>query len=91
LSSNTTTQDTACNQDFVIYGPRTDIELRSNAYFCGAIAGKTITADSGSHVLTSNVAQQYTLPGWVDHYDIQDYKECTGAMPSGTTAPNSGC
>ena len=40
MSSNTI-QNVACNQDFVVYGPRTDIVFASNSYFCGAVAGKT--------------------------------------------------
>jgi type II secretory pathway pseudopilin PulG len=89
MSSNTTAQLT-CNQDFVIYGPRTDIEMRSNSYFCGAVAGKTIHVDSNTQILTSNVAQQYTLPNWVDHYELNGYKEC-GPVPSGATTPDAGC
>jgi hypothetical protein len=89
MSSNTT-QDVACNQDFIIYGPRTDIVLASNSYFCGAVAGKTITVSSNTSVKTSNEATQYTLPGWVDHYAIDDFRECTGAMPN-TGSPSSGC
>jgi hypothetical protein len=89
MSSNTT-QDVACNQDFVIYGPRTDMVFASNSYFCGAVAGKTITVSSNTTVKTSNEATQYTLPGWVDHYAIDDFKECTGVMPA-SGSPSSGC
>jgi type II secretory pathway pseudopilin PulG len=93
MASNTT-QDLACNQDFVIYGPRTDIVLASNSYFCGALAGKTVRTDNNNNanvtIRTSNEATQYTLPGWVDHYAIDDFKECTGTMPA-TGAPSSGC
>jgi hypothetical protein len=90
MSSNTT-QDVSCNQDFIIYGPRTDIVFASNSYFCGAVAGKTVTVSSNTQVKTSNEAAQYTLPGWVDHYAIDDFRECVGPMPSGTTSPSSGC
>jgi hypothetical protein len=90
MSSNTT-QNVSCNQDFIIYGPRTDIVFASNSYFCGAVAGKTVTSNSNTTVKTSNEATQYTLPGWVDHYGIDDFRECTGPMPTGTTSPSSGC
>jgi hypothetical protein len=89
MSSNTT-QDVSCNQDFIIYGPRTDIVFASNSYFCGAVAGKTVTVSSNTTVKTSNEASGYTLPGWVDHYAIDDFKECTGAMPT-AGSPSSGC
>src|SRR5215208_768964 len=92
--SSNTTQDVACNQDFVIYGPRTDIVLASNSYFCGALAGKTVRTDNNNNanvtIKTSTEATQYTLPGWVDHYAIDDIKECTGVMPS-VGSPSSGC
>jgi hypothetical protein len=90
MSSNTI-QNVACNQDFVIYGPRTDIVFASNSYFCGAVAGKTVTSNSNTSVKTSNQATGYTLPGWVDHYAIDDFRECTGTMPTGTAPPSSGC
>jgi hypothetical protein len=90
IMSSNTTQNVACNQDFIIYGPRTDIVFASNSYFCGAVAGKTITVSSNTSVKTSNEAAGYTLPGWIDHYAIDDFKECTGPMPDGT-APSSGC
>jgi len=89
MASNTT-QDVACYQDFVIYGPRTDIVFASNSYFCGAVAGKTVRVSSNTTVKTSNEATSYTLPGWVDHYAIDDFKECTGPMPA-TGSPGSGC
>lgn len=89
MSSNTT-QNVTCNQDFVIYGPRTDIVLASNSYFCGAVAGKTVTVSSNTAVKVSNEATGYTLPGWVDHYAIDDFKECTGPMTSGNS-PSFGC
>src|SRR5215204_4176934 len=90
MSSNTT-QNIACNQDFIIYGPRTDIELAANSYFCGALAGKTVSTRKNVEVSTSNEAEQYSLPGWVDHYAVDDFKECAGPMPAETAAPNSGC
>lgn len=90
MSSNTT-QNVACNQDFIIYGPRTDIELAANSYFCGALAGKTVSTRKNVEVSTSNEAEQYSLPGWVDHYAVDDFKECAGPMPAETAAPNSGC
>ena len=62
----------------------------SNSYFCGAVAGKTVTVSSNTAVKVSNQAAGYTLPGWVDHYAIDDFKECTGSMVTGS-APSAGC
>ncbi len=90
MSSNTI-QNVTCNQDFIIYGPRTDIVFASNSYFCGAVAGKTVRSNSNTTVKTSNQATGYTLPGWVDHYAVDDFKECAPAMPTGTAPPSSGC
>jgi hypothetical protein len=97
IFASNTTGNPSCNQDFVMYGPRTDIILSANSYFCGALAGKTVTTQgSGNNqgnvtVSVSNLTAQYTLPGWVDHYAIDDFRECTGPMPTGTAPPSSGC
>jgi hypothetical protein len=91
IMASNTQQNVACNQDFVLYGPRTEIQFASNSFFCGAIAGKKIDASSNTTVKTSNQSSQYTLPNWVDHYAIDDFKECVGPMPGGTTSPTSGC
>jgi hypothetical protein len=93
--SSNTSQNVACNQDFVVYGPRTDIVLASNSYFCGALAGKTVRTTSSNQanvtVKVSNAATQYSLPGWIDHYAIDDFKECAATIPAGATSPSSGC
>jgi Tfp pilus assembly protein PilX len=78
LASNTLAQN-ACNQDFVVYAPRTDVELRSNSYYCGAIAGKTIEVDSNSAIQTSNNASDFDIDAGGDHYYAEEFRECTGA------------
>jgi hypothetical protein len=78
LASNTLAQN-ACSQDFVVYAPRTDVELRSNSYYCGAIAGKTIEVDSNSAIQTSNDASGFDIDAGGDHYYAEQFKECTGA------------
>jgi hypothetical protein len=78
LASNTLAQN-ACGQDFVIYAPRTDVELRSNSYYCGAIAGKTIEVDSNSAIQTSNDASGFDIDAGGDHYYAEEFRECTGA------------
>ena len=89
MASNTSAPVT-CNQDFVIYAPRTAVELRSNSYFCGAVAGKSIHIDSNTTIRASNAAQQFPLPGWVEHYAVDGFQEC-GPIPTGSTTPNAGC
>jgi hypothetical protein len=78
LASNTLAQN-ACSQDFVVYAPRTNVELRSNSYYCGAIAGKTIEVDSNSAIRTSNDASGFDIDAGGDHYYAEEFKECTGA------------
>jgi hypothetical protein len=77
LASNTIAQN-ACGQDFVVYAPRTDVTLRSNSYYCGAIAGKTIEVDSNSNIQTSNDANNFDIDAGGDHYYAEEFKECSG-------------
>jgi hypothetical protein len=77
LASNTLAQN-ACNQDFVVYAPRTNVELRSNSYYCGAIAGETIEVDSNAAITTSNDADGFDVDAAGDHYYAEEFKECTG-------------
>jgi hypothetical protein len=75
LASNTFT-DQNCNQNFVIYAPRTEINFASNAHYCGAIAGKTIALASNAHVTTNNLASGFSLPNAPAHYTIDRFVEC---------------
>jgi hypothetical protein len=75
LASNTFT-DQNCNQNFVIYAPRTDITFASNAHYCGAIAGKTIHLNQNAHITTNNLASGYQLPNAPAHYTIDRFVEC---------------
>jgi hypothetical protein len=76
LASNTFT-DQNCNQNFVIYAPRTEINFASNAHYCGAIAGKTIALSSNAHVTTNNLASGFLLPNAPAHYTIDRFVECS--------------
>ena len=76
LASNTLANQ-ACNQNFVVYAPRTDIHFASNASYCGAIAGKTISLSSNAHVKTSNLAAGFELPNAPAHYSIDRFVECS--------------
>lgn len=89
LSSNTQA-NLACEQDFVVYAPRTAITMQSNSYFCGALAGKSITLNSNSDIRTNNLATDFELPGdVVHHYAAEEFRDC-GAI-SATPAPDNGC
>jgi hypothetical protein len=85
LASNTIAE-AACNQDFVIYAPRTDVELRSNSFYCGAIAGETIEVDSNSNIRTSNDTGGFDIDAAGDHYYAEEFKECTGAATGSVDA-----
>lgn len=92
LSSNTSV-DGPCDQNFVIYAPRSDVELRSNSHFCGAIAGKTVHLDQNADVWSASGSESFTLPGaefpeTAAHYTPYRFVECSAVQAS---PPNAGC
>ncbi|HEU5141550.1 MAG TPA: hypothetical protein VFU04_00160 [Solirubrobacterales bacterium] len=92
LNSNTSVNG-PCDQNFVIYAPRTDVRLNSNARFCGAIAGETVHMDSNAEVWSASGSEEFNLPGVElppvpDHYAPYRFVECGGVA---TTAPDAGC
>ncbi len=90
LNSKTTIEDPVlCTQNFVIYGPYTDIELDSNTSFCGAMAGKTVHLNSNSEVWTSGGIQQFFLPLTAPHYVPSRFVDCIASAAVG--APDEGC
>ena len=89
LASNTQVPSGACEQDFVIYAPRTDIRMDSNSTFCGAMAGRTLTLLSNAYIATSSLAKDFELPNAVPaHYGPEQFVECSAT--AGAT-PDSGC
>lgn len=89
LSSNTQANE-ACEQDFVVYGPRTDLIMNSNSYFCGALAGRSITLKSNADIKTNNLATNFELPNTVlHHYAAEEFRDCA-ATPA-TPTPDYGC
>jgi hypothetical protein len=82
LSSNTSTPQT-CSQHFVVYAPRTQVNLASNSYYCGAIAGKSISLASNAHITASNLAQDFELPNAPAHYTVDRFVECPITDTSG--------
>jgi hypothetical protein len=87
LASNTVAQG-VCEQDFVIYAPRTDMVMKSNSYYCGALAAKTIHINSNSQITISTQAENFELPNAPPHYVIDKFVECGGVT---TSTPNSSC
>ena len=78
LLSNTQV-DEACEQNYVIYAPRTDIQFNSNARYCGAVGGKTIDVNSESEFYSDSAAQSWRLPNTAAHYVIDRFVECDSA------------
>ncbi len=87
LNSNTAVNG-SCEQNFVIYAPRTDVVLNSNSTYCGAIAGKTIHLDSNARVYTDSSVANWQLPNTPPHYEVARFVEC-GSVTTGV--PNAGC
>ena len=94
LASNTQANG-PCEQSFVVYAPRTDIDLASNAHICGAIAGKSINAASNATVTTSSLASEFELPNTETQYFLGyepgTFVECSATPPAPTSAPDEGC
>jgi hypothetical protein len=87
LSSNTQANG-ACEQNFVIYAPRTVFDFDSNSIYCGAIAGKTIHMDANAQLYIDNGASAFTLPAAAAHYVVGQFVECS---PEPMTPPDAEC
>jgi hypothetical protein len=87
LNSNTQVAG-ACEQNFVIYAPRTQFEFNSNSTFCGAIAAKSIHMDSNARLFTDSSAKNFVLPNTAPHYAPSRFVECGSAEMS---PPDAGC
>jgi len=77
----------AGNAEMVLYAPNTNIELKNNGVFTGAIAGKTIHLDNNAIV---EGAAPEALPdlGGATIFARQSYVECVGAFAS---PPDANC
>lgn len=87
LSSNTSI-DGSCEQNFVIYAPRTDISFNSNSTYCGAIAGRSIDLDSNTKLYADSASDSFILPNTAAHYVVSRFVECTSSAGS---VPTTGC
>lgn len=90
--------------EFVVYGPDTNIEIAGNATYKGVIAGKTIKIPGNGRFINDS---SYKPPSEITpvtvagepkkttsvtarYYSPQFYVECTGTAPTGA-APNASC
>ena len=87
LNSNTDI-NAACQQNFVVYAPLSDVNLNSNSTYCGALAGKTLHLDSNADIRTNAASQSFTVPNTAPHYTTDRFIECSSAASS---PPNTGC
>ncbi len=92
LSSNTSIEE-SCDQNFVVYAPRSEVELNSNSRFCGAIAGKTVHLDQHAEVWSASGSESFSLPGLelpetAAHYTPYRFIECSAVEAS---PPDAGC
>lgn len=92
LNSNTSVNG-PCDQNFVIYAPRSEVELNSNSRFCGAVAGKTVHLDSNAEIWSDTGSETFSLPGaeipeTAAHYTPYRFVECSAVEAS---PPDAGC
>lgn len=92
LNSNTSVNG-PCEQNFVIYAPRSAVDLDSNSRFCGAIAGKTVHLDSNAEIWSASGSSSFNLPGveipeTAAHYTPYRFVECSAVQSS---TPDYGC
>jgi hypothetical protein len=90
--------------EFVVYGPNTNIEVAGNATYKGVIAGKTIKISGNGRFVNDSTYRPpteitpVTVAGepkkstsvTARYYSPQFYVECTGPVPTGA-APNASC
>ena len=79
--------NTGSTNEFVLYAPNSDIYLRNQATYKGAIAGNNIYLDNHATVEQDEGFEAPNLGGSVA-YTRQSYVECTGATAS---PPNANC
>jgi hypothetical protein len=87
MSSNTYIPN-ACEQNFVLYAPLSDITMNSNSTYCGGLAGKTLHMDSRASVRIPPGGVNFEIPTTAPHYEVERFVECTAAPQ---TPPDAGC
>jgi hypothetical protein len=87
MSSNTYIP-ASCEQNFILYAPKTDVTLNSNSTYCGGLAARTLHLDSNARVWIPPTPLNFEMPETSPHYEVERFVECT-AVPA--TPPNAGC
>lgn len=90
LRSNTSAIN--CDQEFVLYAPRTTLNMASNTDICGGVAAKSVTLSSNTTVIANNTADEWELPGEdvAAHYgEPGGFAEC--AVTQSYSVPDGGC
>ena len=92
LNSNTSVEE-SCDQNFIVYAPRSEVDLDSNSKFCGAIAGKSVHLDSNSEIWSGTGSEDFMTNEdepreAVAHYAPFRFVECSGASAG---MPDAGC
>ena len=90
LRSNTSAIN--CDQEFVLYAPRTALNMASNTDICGGVAAKSVTLSSNTTVIANNTADEWELPGEdvPAHYgEPGGFAEC--AVTQSYSVPDGGC
>lgn len=88
LNSNSTTATTSCINDFVVYAPKSYVDMDSNVTFCGAIAGKDVNVDSNTTFRSSAEVANFQLPGAGPHFVADRFVECSAKT---TVVPDAEC
>jgi hypothetical protein len=81
-----------CDQAFVLYAPRTTVNLRSNTAICGGVAAKSVYVNANTTILASGSSDEFELPGEEvpPHYDQPgDFAECQTTQA--VALPDEGC
>ena len=85
------TQLISCAQTFVVYAPRSAINMNSNTAFCGGMAGKSVQIASNGSVSVAGNASGFELPNTVAaHYVRDEFVECTAVAAAAPTY-EAGC
>jgi hypothetical protein len=87
MSSNTD-QNAACEQNFIVYAPLSDVTIKgsstiSGSTYCGAVAGNTLHVQSNVSLISGRFDLAIQPP--VPYYQATQFVECRAAAAS---APN---
>lgn len=78
----------SCQNDFIIYAPKTKIDINSNVKFCGAIAGLTVNLAANVEISSTDSVQDFQVPGAGPHYTVERLIECSATAGA---EPDSSC